>query len=84
METMFGNVPTCVARKRVGPLLTVAFAILVAASANAADLPRRTKPFSNAEFERFLAERGEVPASAQARKQLFDEFLLWRAARERR
>jgi hypothetical protein len=74
--------------KHVGALLTgLAFAILVAGSGNAADLPRRTnaRPFSHAEFERFLSERREVvPASAEARKKLFDEFFLWRAARERR
>jgi hypothetical protein len=81
---MFGNVLTLVSLKRVGPLLTgLAFAILVAGSGNAADLPRRQ--FSKAEFERFLADRREVvPASAEARKKLFDEFLRWRAARERR
>ena len=81
---MFGNVLTLVSLKRVGPVLTgLAFAILVAGSGNAADLPRR--PFSSAEFERFLADRREVvPASAEARKKLFEEFLVWRAARERR
>jgi hypothetical protein len=77
-----------VALKRVGALLTgLGFAILVASSGNAADLPRRTnaRAFSHAEFDRFLAERREVvPASVEARKKLFDEFLRWRTARERR
>jgi hypothetical protein len=44
--------------------------------------PRRTNA---KEFKRFLTERREaLPASAEARKKLFDEFLEWRAARERR
>jgi hypothetical protein len=83
METMFGNVLRLVALKRVGTLLTgLAFAILVAGGGNAADLPRRTNA---KEFKRFLTERREaVPASVEARKKLFDEFLEWRAARERR
>ena len=83
METMFGNVLRLVALKRVGALLTgLAFAILVAGGGNAADLPRRTNA---KEFKRFLTERREaVPASVEARKKLFDEFLEWRAARERR
>jgi hypothetical protein len=83
METMFGNVLRLVALKRVGALLTgLAFVILVAGGGNAADLPRRTNA---KEFKRFLTERREaVPASAEARKKLFDEFLEWRAARERR
>ena len=86
MKTMFGDVLTLVPLKRVGLLLTgLAFAILIAGSANAADLPRRinARSFSNAEFQRFLGRR-EVPASAEARKQLFDEFVAWRAARQRR
>ena len=72
-----------VALKRVAALLTgLGFAILVAGSGNAADLPRRTNA---KEFKRFLTERREaVPASVEARKKLFDEFLEWLAARERR
>jgi hypothetical protein len=68
--------------KRVGALLTgLGFAILVAGSGNAADLPRRTNA---KEFKRFLTERREaVPASAEARKKLFDEFLEWRASADR-
>jgi hypothetical protein len=83
METMLGNVLTLVALKRVAALLVgLAFAIFVAGSGNAADLPRRTNA---KDFKRFLTERREaVPASAEARKKLFDEFLEWRAARERR
>jgi hypothetical protein len=83
METMFGNVLALIALKRAGALLMgLAFAILIAGSGNAADLPRRTNA---KEFKRFLTERREaVPASVEARKKLFDEFLEWRAARERR
>jgi hypothetical protein len=79
---MFVNVPP-VAFKRVGALLTgLGFAIIVAGSGNAADLPRRTNA---KEFKRFLTERREaVPASTEARRKLFDEFLDWLAARERR
>jgi hypothetical protein len=82
---MFGNVLTLFARKRAGPLLTgLAFAMLVAGNGNAADLRLRINatPVSKAEFERFLADRREVPASAEARKRLFQEFLVWRRARE--
>ena len=87
METMFGNVLTLVALKRVGPLLTgLVFAILVSGIGNAADLPRRINArHSNAEFDPFLADRRQVAAtSGEARKKLVDEFLSWRAARERR
>jgi hypothetical protein len=72
--------------RRVGPLLTgLAFAIVVASSANAADFSRRSARHSKAEFDRFLADRRQVPAtSTEARKKLFDEFLSWQAARERR
>jgi hypothetical protein len=75
-----------VALKRVGALLTgLGFAILVAGSGNAADLPRRTNAKEFKQFKRFLTERREaVPASAEARKKLFDEFIEWRAARERK
>jgi hypothetical protein len=71
--------------RRVGPLLTgLAFAILVAGSANAADFSRRGARHTKVEFDRFLADRRQVPAtSAEARKKLFDDFLSWRAARER-
>jgi hypothetical protein len=82
---MSGNVLTLVTLKRAGPLLTgLVFAILVAGSGNAADLRLRINvtPLSQSEFERFLADRHEMPASAEARKQLFQEFLLWRRARE--
>jgi hypothetical protein len=82
---MSGNVPTLVALKRARPLLTgLVFAILVAGSANAADLrlPISVTSLSQPEFERFLADRRAMPASAEARKQLFQEFLLWRKARE--
>jgi hypothetical protein len=37
-----------------------------------------------AEFEQFLTARHEKPASPEARKRLFQEFLLWNAAREHR
>ena len=72
-----------VALKRVAALLTgTSFAILVAGSGYAADLPRRTNA---KDFKQFLMERREaVPASVEARKKLFDEFLEWLAARERR
>ena len=71
--------------KRVGPLLSgLAFAILVAGSATAADFSRRSAKHSDAEFKRFVAERQQVSAtSADARKKLFDEFLAWRAVHER-
>ena len=83
MKTNVRQMCSLVALKRVGALLTgLAFAILVAGGGNAADLPRRTNA---KEFKRFLTERREaVPTSAEARKKLFDEFLEWRAARERR
>jgi hypothetical protein len=82
---MSGNVLTLAALKRAGPLLTgLVFAMLAAGSGNAADLHLRINvtPPSQAEFERFLADRHEMPASAAARKQLFQEFVLWRRARE--
>jgi hypothetical protein len=54
METMFGNVLTLVAVKRVAALLVgLAFAIFVAGSGNAADLPRRTNA---KDFKRFAGE----------------------------
>ena len=83
MERDVRQMCSLVALKRVGALLTgLGFAILVAGSGNAADLPRRTNA---KEFKRFLTERREaVPVSVEARKKLFDEFLEWRAARERR
>jgi hypothetical protein len=31
-----------------------------------------------------VADRRQIPAAAEARKKLFDEFILWRAARDRR
>jgi hypothetical protein len=86
MDTMFGNVPTFVARKCVGSLVTgLALAILVADS-GAADLPRRINArHLNADLERFVADRRQISiASVEARKKLFDEFILWRAAREHR
>jgi hypothetical protein len=83
---MSGNVLTLVALKRAGPLLTgLVFAILVAGSGRAADLRLRINvtPLSQPAFERFLADRHAMPVSAEARKQLFQEFLLWRRARDR-
>ena len=84
---MPGNMLTLVVLKRAGTLLAaLALAILVAGSGNAADLQLRmdVTPLSQAEFERFLADRHQVPTSAEARQQLFREFLSWRSARERR
>jgi hypothetical protein len=87
METMFGNVPILFARKTRRTLMTgLALAILLAGSGRAADLPRRMNArHLNADFERFVADRRQIStASVEARKKLFDEFILWRAAREHR
>jgi hypothetical protein len=87
METMFGNVPILFARKTRRTLMTgFALAILLAGSGSAADLPRRMNArHLNADFERFVADRRQIStASVEARKKLFDEFILWRAAREHR
>lgn len=87
---MSGNMPRLVALKRAGSRLTgLVFAMLVAGSGNAADLPLRINvtppsPPSQSEFDRFLADRHAAPASEEARKKLFQEFLLWRKAREHR
>jgi len=84
---MFGNMPTFIARRCAGRLLTIlAFAILTTAGGNAANLRLRIDgtPFSMVEFERFLAARHEKPASADARKKLFQEYLAWSRARKRR
>lgn len=66
---MFGDLPTVIALKRAGRLLTpLAFAILVANSGNAADLrlPISATP-----------RRVEQPSAAEARQQLFEEYLKW-------
>ena len=87
MDTMFGNVLALVARKRVGSLMTgLTLAILVADSGSTADLPRGINARRlNADFERFVGDRRQIStASVEARKKLFDEFILWRAAREHR
>lgn len=87
---MSGTTPTLVVLKRAGSGLTgLAFAMLVAGSANAADLQLRikvtpsTQP-SQAEFDRFLADRHKAPVTEEARKRLFQEFLSWRKARAKR
>jgi hypothetical protein len=85
METMLAMCSHLLRSKRVRPLMTgLAFAIFVASSGNAADLSRRNARHSSAQFERFVADRRQIPAAAEARKKLFDEFILWRAARDRR
>ncbi len=84
---MSGYVLTLDTLKRAGLRLTgLVFAMLVAGSGNAADLALRINvtPPSQAEFDRFLADRQKAPASEQARKLLFHEFLSWRKAREHR
>ena len=84
---MLGKVLTVIAPKGAGRLLTIlVFATLVAGSANATDLRLRINgtPFTMAEFEQFLTAGHEKPASPEARKRLFQEFLLWNAAREHR
>jgi len=84
---MFGNALTIARLKRAGRLPAIsAFATLGAGGGFAADLRLRIDgtPFSMAEFERFLAARHERPASLEARKQLFQEFLRWNRAREHR
>jgi len=81
---MFGKVLAVI---RAGRLLaTFVFATLVAGSATATDLRLRIDgtPFTMAAFERFLTARQEKPASPEARKRLFQEFLRWSAAREHR
>ena len=82
---MLGKVLTVIAPKGAGRLLTL-LVTLVAGSANATDLRLRINgtPFTMAEFEQFLTARHEKPASPEARKRLFQEFLLWNAAREHR
>jgi hypothetical protein len=55
----------------------------MASSGNAADLSRRNARHSSAEFARFVGRR-QIPIAAEARKKLFDEFVVWRAARDRR
>jgi hypothetical protein len=80
---MSGNVLTLAALTRAGAFLAgFALAILVPSSGYAADL-RLPSPLSQTEFERFLSDRHQMPASAEARKELFQQFLLWRKARER-
>jgi hypothetical protein len=84
---MPGKVLTAIALKCARWLPTIfAFATLVAGSANATDLRLRINgtPFTMAAFEEFLTARHEKPASPEARKRLFQEFLLWSAAREQR
>jgi hypothetical protein len=84
MREMFGNLITLVALRRTGLFLTgLAFAMAVPVGGNAADLrlPINFTPLPKAEFDRFLADR-QVPASAEGRKRLFQEFLSWRRARQ--
>ena len=84
---MPAKVLTAIAPKRTGRLLPIlVLATLVAGSANATDLRLRINgtPFTMAAFEEFLTARHEKPASPEARKRLFQEFLLWSAAREQR
>jgi hypothetical protein len=47
--------------------------------ANAADLQLRMNdtPSSKTEFDKFLAARQQKPDSAEAIKQLFQDFLRW-------
>jgi hypothetical protein len=80
---MFGNLLAFVALRRTGQLLTgLVFAIIIADSGNTTEL-RLPAPIPKAEFERFLADR-PMPTSAEERKKLLQEFLLWRKAREHR
>jgi hypothetical protein len=67
-------------------MTTFALAMLVASSGNAADLSRRNARHSGAEFTRFVefVNQRHIPIAAEARKKLFDEFVFWRAARDRR
>jgi hypothetical protein len=66
--------------KRVGPLLSgLAFAILVAGSATAADFSRRSAKHSDAEFKRFVAERQPVPATSARRSILGGKSAAGRA-----
>jgi hypothetical protein len=84
---MFGKMLTVMASKHAGrPLTLLIFTTLVAGSGNAADLQPRIDgtPFTMAAFERFLTARHQKPVSPQARKQLFQEFLRWSAARKHR
>jgi hypothetical protein len=84
---MPGKMLTVIVPKRAGRLLTIlVFATLLAGSATATDLRLRINgtPFAMSEFEQFLTARHEKPASLEARKRLFQEFLLWSAAREHR
>ena len=84
---MFGNMPTLIARRCAGLFLTIlAFGILTTASGNAAYFRLRIDgtPFSMEQFERFLSARHDKPASEEARKQLFQDYLAWSKARQRR
>jgi hypothetical protein len=84
---MLGKVLTVIAPKRAGLILTIfVFATLVAGSGNTTDLQLRISgtPFTMASSNKFLTARHEKPASPEARKRLFQEFLLWSAAREHR
>jgi hypothetical protein len=81
------GMPTLIARRCVGRLLTIlAFAILIPAGADATYLRLRIDgtPFSMVQFERFLAARHQSPASPEARKKLFQEFLAWNRTHKRR
>jgi hypothetical protein len=83
---MFGNLLALMASRRSGLLLTgLVFAVVVADSGNAAELrlPISFASLPKAEFDSFLANRS-IPATEEARRKLFEEFLSWRKARQAR
>ena len=82
-----GKVLTVIAPKRAGLILTIfVFATLVPGQRkhHGSSAPDKWHTVYDGEFEQFLTARHEKPASPEARKRLFQEFLLWSAAREHR
>ena len=83
---MFGSLPAKGLLSRTGLLLTALVgAMVVTGGANATHLPLPVlfTPVEQAEFNKFLVDR-PVPTSEAGRKQLFQEFLSWRKARQPR
>jgi hypothetical protein len=83
---MFGNLRAIGLLSRTAVLLSgLVVAMVAAGGVNAAhlSLPILFTPVEQAEFNRFLADRA-VPTSEAGRKQLFQEFLSWRKARQLR
>ena len=81
---MFGKLLAIGLPSRPGLLLTgLVVGVLAAGGVNAAHLPLPIlfTPVEQVEFNRFLADR-PVPTSEEDRKQLFQEFLSWRKARQ--